>query len=293
MSYKYGIIINQNSGSVTPKLRAEIEGALKKSKLDYELQFVNGKDMSKMAKIFAKSGCTALVGGGGDGSMAPIAAIAAENNIPFGAFPFGTLNHFAKDMNIPTDIADLVEMLGNENIRQVDYATVNKFTFLNNSSIGIYPELVFKREEREKKIGKWPAAALSLAGIFRKPLKCYTLTIIQDGKETTVKTPFVFIGNNDYGIDSFGINRRDALDKGHLCMYVYKGESRKRLIWQLLRSIAGRPATGRLKATYPKKIIIKSSEPNFALAFDGEAVKESSPLTYEIQIKKLTVIVPK
>lgn len=293
MKYKYGIVINQNSGSVTPKLRKDLEHALEDSKLDYEIRFVDGKDMSKVAESLIKSGCAALAAGGGDGSMAPIAAIAAAHSIPFGALPFGTLNHFAKDMKIPTDIAELVEMLSAGKTRKVDYATVNNYPFLNNSSIGIYPELVFRREEREKRLGKWPAAALSLADIFRKPLKCYTLTIVQDGVEATVKTPFVFVGNNDYGIDSLGINRRDSLDKGHLCLYVYKGESRKRLLWQLTRSIVGRPTTGTLTVTYPKKIVIRSSQHKFALSFDGEAIKEPSPLRYEIKSRKLTVIVPK
>ena len=55
----------------------------------------------------------------------------------------------------------------------IDYASVNTKVFFNNSSIGIYPELVFRREDREARLGKWPAAALSLLDIQRKPLRCF------------------------------------------------------------------------------------------------------------------------
>jgi diacylglycerol kinase family enzyme len=293
MKYKYGIVINQNSGSVTPNLREDLELTLENSTLDYELKFVDGKEMSSTAESLVKAGCTALAAGGGDGSMAPIAAIAANHNIPFAALPFGTLNHFAKDMQIPTDLIDLVEMLSDGKTKNIDYATVNNHPFLNNSSIGIYPELVIRREDREQKIGKWPAAALSFAEIFHKPLRAYSLTIIQDGVTSNVRSPFVFVGNNDYGIDSLGINSRSSLEQGHLCLYIYRGESRGQLLWQLIRSIFGRPANTILKATHPKEVIIKSNHGKFALSFDGEAIEESSPLKFQIHTKKLSVIVPK
>ena len=40
---------------------------------------------------------------GGDGSLAAVAAVAIERDIPFVCIPFGTRNHFARDVGILVD----------------------------------------------------------------------------------------------------------------------------------------------------------------------------------------------
>ena len=73
--------------------------------------------------------------------------------------PLGTLNHFAKDLGLPlnTDVAAGVIAAGH--LRAVDLAEVNGHTFINNSSIGIYPYMVIDRERRRAnhKLAKWMA----------------------------------------------------------------------------------------------------------------------------------------
>ena len=44
---------------------------------------------------------------------------------------------------------------------QVDVGEVNDRIFLNNSSLGLYPDIVRDREKQQRRLGrgKWPAAA--------------------------------------------------------------------------------------------------------------------------------------
>ncbi|MEO7617589.1 MAG: diacylglycerol kinase family protein [Candidatus Saccharibacteria bacterium] len=289
---RYGIVVNQNSGSVTDNMREDFVATLEASKLDYHIEFVEGDAMLVAAQKLLKQGCTALVAGGGDGSLGQIAGFAASKGIPFAALPFGTLNHFAKDIGLPSDHAALIQILEVEKTKQIDFATAGDKVFLNNSSIGIYPELVFRREDREQRIGKWPAAALSLIDIIRKPLNCVSLTITHDGDELTVKTPFVFIGNNDYGFDSFGVNKRDKLDAGSLSLCIFRGQSRPLLIWHLLRSAFGRPSKGVLDCYSAKNIVIVSAQEILDITFDGEITQQQSPIHYSIHKKALTIIAP-
>lgn len=293
MTFKYGIVINKNSGSVTQSLHKDLTKALKDSNLDFVIKFVAGKDLAKIAQECIDDGCTAIVAGGGDGTLGSIASIAADAKIPFAVFPFGTLNHFAKDLGIPTDHTELIKMLEVGHTDKIDFGTVNDQPFLNNSSIGLYPELVIRREDREKKMGKWPAAVVSFIELWRQPLQCFELKININNKTHKVFTPFVFIGNNDYGLDKFGINRRDALDKGHLCIYIFKGERRRWLLWHAIRSVFGKPSDENLIRFESERIIIESKTPVFGVSIDGEAIELSTPLTYGIKKSKLTVIVPK
>lgn len=289
---RYGIVINSNSGSVTEKLRQEFLASLQLSKLDYLVEFVAGKDMITVAENLLKSGRTALVAGGGDGSLGGIADLAAQHGVPFGVLPFGTLNHFAKDLGLPTDYDGLIQMLEHENTKNIDYARLGDSVFLNNSSIGIYPELVFRREDREKKLGKWPAAAISLFEILRQPLRIDQLSVTYNNEKHEVKTPFVFVGNNDYGFDSFGVNKREELDKGLLSLCIFRGQSRRQLFWHLFRSVLGKPSIGVLDCYQTDEITIESNSGSLKVALDGEAYELKTPLSYTIQKQKLLAIIP-
>jgi diacylglycerol kinase family enzyme len=41
---------------------------------------------------------------GGDGTVAAAATVAAERELPLAVVPAGTLNHFARDLRIPTRV---------------------------------------------------------------------------------------------------------------------------------------------------------------------------------------------
>lgn len=63
-----------------------------------------------------------------------------------GILPVGTLNHFAKDLRLPLDLPHAVQIIAGGHHRKVDAAEVNGRLFVNNSSIGLYPNLVSERE---------------------------------------------------------------------------------------------------------------------------------------------------
>ena len=81
----------------------------------------------------------AIVVGGGDGSVRTVAGVLADTGVPLGVLPLGTLNHFAKDLGIPLKVEQAAAAIAAGHTRNVDIAEVNGKTFINNSSIGIYP----------------------------------------------------------------------------------------------------------------------------------------------------------
>ena len=101
----------------------------------------------------------AIVVGGGDGSIRTLASVLAGTDVPLGVLPLGTLNHFAKDLGIPLQVEEAAAIIAAGRTRVVDLAEVNGETFINNSSIGIYPYMVIDRERRRArhKLAKWMA----------------------------------------------------------------------------------------------------------------------------------------
>jgi diacylglycerol kinase family enzyme len=63
---------------------------------------------------------------GGDGSLTSVATVALERDLPFVCIPFGTRNHFARDLDIDTGdpIAALGAFTGPE--RRVDVGATGR-----------------------------------------------------------------------------------------------------------------------------------------------------------------------
>ena len=113
-----------------------------------------------------------IVAGGGDGTVSTVAAALVDTGIALGVLPLGTLNHFAKDLGIPLDLDDAVAHDRRRPAAPVDVGEVNGRIFLNNSSLGLYPDIVRDRERQQKRLGrgKWPAFAwATLAALRRYP----------------------------------------------------------------------------------------------------------------------------
>ena len=79
---------------------------------------------------------------GGDGSLAPVAGAVADDDRPFVCVPFGTRNHFARDLGLDVEdpIAALAAFDGEE--RRVDIGRAGEHWFVNNISLGLYASFV-------------------------------------------------------------------------------------------------------------------------------------------------------
>lgn len=223
---------------------------------------------------------------GGDGTISAVAGQVANTKATLIPLPGGTLNHFTKDLGIPQDIDEALARLVKAKPRTIDIAQVNDTYFINNSSIGIYPETLRDREETESMLGKWPAAVLAS---FRAIVKLRTYTVTIDGK--TVTTPFVFVCNNRYSIHPLGGTERSSLDEGLLTVFVAKTQSRLKLI-----AIAALALIGKTKQLpdfdifHPKSLTIQTKREQISVSHDGEVSNISYPLTYKICPKALRIL---
>ena len=208
---------------------------------------------------------------GGDGSLAPVAAIAAERGLPFVCIPFGTRNHFARDLGLNRDdtIGTLAAFAGRE--RLVDLGIVDGRPFLNNVSFGVYADLVERREHHRRR-GEAFAATRAWWRLARgRPLVSGTL----DGR--TLRTRVVFVGNNRYDLTLFDVGERQALDEGRL--HIYTAESWVPTRWH------DRAAS---------RFELELSERRTRAAADGEPLLLdcARPLVFESRAGALRVLVP-
>ncbi|MEO6588339.1 MAG: diacylglycerol kinase family protein, partial [Pyrinomonadaceae bacterium] len=244
MTSQVKIIINRGSGKDdnADERKSELEKLFAEHNLKAEISIADGgEQLIKFAKEAAQSDAEIVVAGGGDGTISAVASEIYKTDKLLGVLPFGTLNHFSKDLNIPPELADAVRIIAEKNSKKVDVGEINGTIFINNSSIGLYPQIVKDREDQQESLGrgKWSAAFWAGLKILRRHPFLSVKLKSEDG-EKTIKTPFVFVGNGAYEMDFFNIGKREEIADGKLSIYFLHKSGRKGLFFLILRTVFGR-----------------------------------------------------
>lgn len=254
----------------------------------------NGSDLINAARQAVRDGVTMVAVGGGDGTQNAVASELIGSDVVMGVLPMGTLNHFAKDLGIPLAIDDAVATIAAGHSSKVDTAEVNGRSFLNNSSLGLYPNIVRHRELQQSRLGrsKWPAFFWAALTSFKR-YPFLNLTLTTDEISYRQRTPFIFIGNNDYLMEGFNIGARTSLQGGRLSMYFAHRTGRVGLLVLAIRAVFGRLKQAKdfemLSAT---TLTIESRHRQLRVATDGEVNLMDTPLVYSIKPASLNVFVP-
>jgi diacylglycerol kinase family enzyme len=229
---------------------------------------------------------------GGDGSLAPVAGVLVEEDRPFVCIPFGTRNHFARDLGLDTEdpIGALAAFDGEE--RRVDIGRANDRWFVNNVSLGLYASFVHDPDKKTRNrlvaLGRMLPAAL---GRSRTPLD---LSLDVEGRRDHHSALVVLVANNDYTMRSMAdLGRREHLDEGRLHSYVIEAVSRRALL-----ALFGRVVLGSLDRAEgwsqweAEAFRLDASRDHLHAAIDGEPIVLPAPIDFEIRPRALRVRVP-
>jgi diacylglycerol kinase family enzyme len=222
--------------------------------------------------------------------VSTVAAALAGTDTPLGVLPAGTLNHFARDVGIPVDLAQAAGVIAQGNSIRVDVGTLNGRVFVNNSSIGLYPAMVRVRDRLMTR--GWPKRAAMLAGglaaVWQFPNLRLRLGTSNSGVVT--RTPFVFIGNNSYELSGFEVGTREGLQDGVLQVCTVRNPTRLALLAGAARSLFG--STPEIHLDHAPEVHIRTLRSRVRVALDGEVAVLRSPLRYAIWPGALRVLVP-
>jgi undecaprenyl-diphosphatase len=221
---------------------------------------------------------------GGDGTVASVAQIAHDRELPLAVFPAGTLNHFAKALGLDTD-AHTTAAVEAGVAGMVDMAFIDGVGFLNTASIGGYPEMVRRRDRYSHRIGKWPATAYAMLRTLRhdKPLD-----LVVNGQRMPVWV--VFIGNGRYIPRGLAPSWREHLAGGVLDVQYLRADRRfsrtRAVIYSLIGIVERSHVYGCMESS---KVHIESLSGPKATAHDGEIADPADTVELEIADRRLTV----
>jgi diacylglycerol kinase family enzyme len=283
------ILLNPQAGHAAITTEA-IAAALDAAGAEPTIQQADGAHLHASARDALRDGSRIIVAAGGDGTVSTVASALVGTDAALGVLPLGTLDHFAKDLRIPTDLEPAAATIAAAHTVRVDVAEVNGRCFLNNSGVGAYPHLVVER--RRQRRTRWLSEAVAAATVLRE----YPQLLVEvtgDGVDRVAQTPFVFVGNNEYQLDGGPFGARPRLDRGvlHLCMA--PGVGRMRFAGIVASALIGRLATGgQFESMCLPACAIRSVGARLLVSLDGEVALLDTPLKYGIQPRALRVIVP-
>ncbi|HEY4969786.1 MAG TPA: diacylglycerol kinase family protein [Steroidobacteraceae bacterium] len=286
-------ILNDKAGSNSAaEAQALITQVAAKRGWKARLLISSGADLGSLANQ-ARAFGGLVVGGGGDGTIAAVAAALVGTDTPLGVLPMGTLNHFAKDLGIPLELEKAVQTLFTGKVAQVDVGEVNGRIFLNNSSLGFYPRIVQERE-REQRQGhsKWVAFARAAAHVFERSRTLHVELTGNCSSRQSYDTPFVFVGNNRYAVSGLEIGTRAILDGGRLWVCAAPSAGRFTLMALALKALLGFVRDVDFAAFETDQTEVRMHRDQVHVATDGEVTVMRSPLRYRSLPGALRVVVP-
>jgi YegS/Rv2252/BmrU family lipid kinase len=292
---KIEVIINACSGAGHHKdVQERVAEVFKTHGVEARISLAQtGAAVVTLAERAVRTDVETIVAGGGDGTVSSVAAIVLDSDKALGILPFGTMNHFAKDLQIPLDLEEAVATIVAGYETKVDVGDVNSHIFINNSSLGLYPSILREREKQQRLgWGKWPAYIWAAIAVLRRyPFLNIRLSV--DEKELTSRTAFVFIGNNEYEMETFHIGSRACLDKGELSLYMTNRTGRWGLIRLALRALLGGLRQEKdFIALCTKEIWIDTKREHLRAALDGEVTVLEPPFHYRVRARALRVLTP-
>ncbi len=293
------VLVNRHGGSVRKQgITADgLREIFQKAGTEADVRLIPGEEICDAARAAVQAGTDAVVAGGGDGTIRAVASELVGGEVPLGVLPLGTLNHFATDLEIPTDLEAAARVIAEGEVHPLDVGEVNGEIFLNNSSLGFYPPIVQARDQemRRSRHGKWLAMAIATFKLLPR-LSSLHVRISYGDWHVERKTEVLFVGNNEYVLNAFAHGAPDRVgDSGNLYLYLARSRSRLGLVGVallgLVRDIKRTESVEDWRL--PEFTVEVRRKRAIPVAFDGEVSLMRSPLHYRTRPRALPVILPR
>lgn len=296
---KIAAILNRGGGSLrsidahafADRLRERFEAAGHK----VDVHLVEGDDLVHALERARDDDYEAVIAGGGDGTISAAAGVLCDTPTALGILPAGTMNLFARSLEIPLDLDEAVAALAEGQIGEVDVASANGRVFVHQFSVGMHPYLIRLRERKSfgSRLGKMRASLAAAFELINRPSRV-RLELTIDGAARDVRTHSLGVTNNLFAEGHLPYTEQPA--GGVLGVYVASSRKRSDFLYFLANLAIGRwRANPQVEIFTAREVVIRTAvaDPRFGCAIDGELCELAQETTLEIHPRALKVIMPK
>lgn len=232
---------------------------------------------------------------GGDGTIAAAASVLAHTSTALAVLPAGTLNHFARDHAIPTELDEALRVAEHGRVSRVDVGYVNDQLFINTSSVGAYVRFVETRDRLEGSLGYWVASVVAGMRILRG-IRQTRVTLEAEGEQRVYQARLVFIAVGERSLTPPGIGRPVGEPGGALHVVIPRGRRHARRFARVFartdRGLLVEAKPLGLDTALVDRLRLDLPMPTVKVAMDGEIRRQETPLEYRLERGALSVVVP-
>ncbi len=278
-------IINPGSGSHDINLKEVISSHFSSKEVSIEL-FDLPKDCSleKIKQSIAQANADRVVAVGGDGTLKLVAECLLNTDVPIGIIPAGSANGMAKELGIPTDIEEALDLVVNGKPKKIHTVKLNDEICIHLSDLGFNAYLVKKFDTLPER-GMWGYAKATWHALWNHKRMQIELNI--KGETFTSAAAMVAIANATMYGTGLKINPDGKLDDELFEIIVVKDYSYLEILKIWFTKLPFNPKKIEVFQTSKVKI---SSKHKAHFQIDGEYVGKVNEVTAEILPASVTVI---
>jgi len=227
---------------------------------------------------------------GGDGCVTAVASVLQGEDLPLAIIPGGTANVMAKELGIPLETVEALELLKAGKLKAIDMGRVNGEPFLLRVNLGIMAAMVTEADRKLKEnIGQLAYGVTTVQTVAAAEPVNYQLKI--DGKKVEVSGVALTVTNSGHmGIGDFALQPGISVTDGKLNVILIRDTD----IGSLLR-IAGSALLQQesevLEHWACEKVVITMEKKQTYICDDAE--RSAKTLRIEVLPKSIRILVPK
>ncbi len=245
------------------------------------------RDARAIALWGEEQGFSTVVAAGGDGTINEVVNGIAGSEVTLGILPIGTMNVFAAELGLPTNIDKAWEVILAGKSRRVDLARANEQYFVQLAGVGLDAQIVQATSWESKKSFGPLSYVISGAQIAARKPPC--LVVEHDGK--SVEGSFVLIGNGRYYGGPVAVFKDAQIDDGKLDVLIFKNLGYLDIVRYLGTIFMGKHTDLADVEYFQTNRVQVSSAQDVPVEVDGEVVLQL-PVTFRISSRRLKVAVP-
>jgi diacylglycerol kinase (ATP) len=281
-------VVNHQAGASDRNWQQEIEAYFKD--LPHQIFFIllnEEVDKKAIRQVIEKEAIRTVVAVGGDGTIKLVAEIILHSDVALGIIPAGSANGMAKELKIPSKLADALEVILNTMVTAIDIVRINnKDVCLHLSDVGLNAKLInyFENGNRRGMLGYASVAFKVLMN-----LKQLSLQVKANGK-TYERNAFMAVIANArmYGTGAL-INPKGNYRDGLFEIILIK----KLSVWQVLKIMlrSKKPDQSKIEIIQTKEAEFRVNQPAH-FQVDGEKRSKTTHVTARSEPAALRIIAP-
>jgi diacylglycerol kinase family enzyme len=219
---------------------------------------------AELAQRAVEQSYEACIVAGGDGTVAPAAAVLLDTPVVLGILPFGSVMNIAHGLGLPLEPAPAAHVIARRRVQRADAGEVREKIFFETAGIGLDAEIFGAARHAER--GDWRRALRR--GLRMLTQHSYRVAITVDGREDRQRALQLLVMNSPYYGFALEILPRVSMTDGLLDVAVFPRMGRLALVRAFITAWRGGGLPARQVSYRGARIEIASDDP-VAVHADG------------------------